>query len=146
MKELYTEIVIEASKERIWRVLTDFDQYGKWNPFIKSVVGKVAVGQIIQISLTPPDTKPMTFSPKVLTFESGSELRWIGHILIPGVFDGEHSFKLIDLGNGKTKFIQCETFGGILVPFMQAMLDNHTKKGFMAMNEALKNLCESSVE
>lgn len=146
MKELYTEIVIEASKDRIWRALTDFDQYAKWNPFIKSVVGKVAVGQVIQISLTPPGAKPMIFSPKVLTFESGSELRWIGRVLIPGIFDGEHSFKLIDLGQGKTKFIQRETFGGILVPFMQGMLDNNTKQGFMAMNEALKTLCESSVE
>lgn len=146
MKKLYTEIEIQASKDTIWRVLTDFDQYSKWNPFIKSVAGTVEVGQVIEITLTPPDAKPMTFKPKVLTFQQKSELSWIGHVIIPGIFDGEHHFQLVDLGDGKVKFIQKETFSGILVPFMQSMLENNTKRGFIAMNEKLKTRCESSVE
>lgn len=36
-KEIKTEIVINASPEKIWAILKDFDKYPAWNPFIKSV-------------------------------------------------------------------------------------------------------------
>jgi uncharacterized protein YndB with AHSA1/START domain len=32
MKEIHTEIEINASAEKVWRVLTDFAAYSEWNP------------------------------------------------------------------------------------------------------------------
>ena len=63
-------------------------------------------------------------------------------MLLPRIFDGEHTFKLIDNQDGTVTFIQYEHFRGILIPFMKKMLDNDTKKGFENMNEALKIRCE----
>jgi hypothetical protein len=42
MKELHTEIEINASAERVWRVLTDFAAYPKWNPFVRRVEDEVS--------------------------------------------------------------------------------------------------------
>lgn len=39
MRELNSEIEIRASAERVWQLLTDFDRYPQWNPFIRSVSG-----------------------------------------------------------------------------------------------------------
>jgi hypothetical protein len=78
----------------------------------------------------------------VLAFEENKEFRWLGHLLFPGLFDGEHSFELIDHGNGTTTFIQKETFNGILVPFFSNMLDVNTVNGFRLMNEKLKERAE----
>jgi hypothetical protein len=36
----------------------------------------------------------MTFRPTVLNAETNRELRWLGHLLAPGLFDGEHSFTI----------------------------------------------------
>ena len=36
----------------------------------------------------------MTFRPEVLRCEPGRELRWLGHFLVPGLFDGEHAHLL----------------------------------------------------
>lgn len=35
MKELFTEIEIKATPESVWQLLTDFEKYPEWNPFIR---------------------------------------------------------------------------------------------------------------
>ena len=137
-KELKTEILIEATPGKIWEILTAFDRYAEWNPFIKSIEGKPQLGTRIRAQIAPPGAKGMTFKPTVLVFEKEKEFKWIGRLLFPGLFDGEHRFELIDNGNGTTTFIQAERFSGILVPLFRKMLDTNTLAGFHAMNQQLK--------
>jgi hypothetical protein len=85
----------------------------------------------------------MNFSPTVLTVTPNRELRWLGHFLLPGIFDGEHYFQITPLAPGRVKFTQGERFSGILVPFAKSSLDGGTKAGFLAMNRALKARAES---
>ena len=141
-KEIKTEITINATTDKVWAVLTDFENYPNWNPFIKSIKGTVAVGNNIIARMEPPGANGMTFKPKVLAYDSNKEFRWIGHLLIPGLFDGEHKFELIDNKNGTTTFIQSEKFNGILVPLFKKMLDVNTVDGFNQMNQKLKELAE----
>jgi uncharacterized protein YndB with AHSA1/START domain len=35
MKEIRTEILINAQAYKVWKALTDFNSYPSWNPFIK---------------------------------------------------------------------------------------------------------------
>lgn len=141
-KEIRTEIIINATPDKVWAILTDFKNYPQWNPFIKSIEGQADVGNKITARIEPPNAKGMTFKPKVLVFATNKELRWLGHFLFAGLFDGEHKFELIDNGDGTTTFVQSEKFKGILTPFFKKMLDNNTKKGFEAMNQKLKELAE----
>ena len=141
-KEIKTEIRINSTVEKVWGALTDFNNYPNWNPFIKSIKGPVLVGNKIVVRLEPPGATGMTFNPKVLAFEPYKEFRWIGHLVFPGLFDGEHKFELIDNANGTTTLIQSEKFSGILVPLFKKQLDDNTKRGFEAMNEKLKELVE----
>ena len=138
-KQIRTSISINASKEKIWQILTDFEKYPEWNPFIKSVTGEVKVGNQIQIKL-----QGMTFKPFVLTFIENSELKWIGHLWFKGLFDGEHTFKLIDNENGTINFEQSENFTGILVKLFTKSLNKDTKNGFERMNKELKLRAEKS--
>ncbi len=141
-KEIKTEILIKATPEKVWAILTNFANYPNWNPFIKSIKGEVIVGNRITARIEPPGAKGMTFKPKILTYETNKELRWLGHLLFAGLFDGEHKFELIDNGNGTTTFKQSEKFKGILVPLFKRQLDNNTKRGFVEMNSRLKELAE----
>ena len=135
---LHTEIEIEASAERVWAVLADFSAYPRWNPFIRSAVGVPEQGARLRIALQPGGGKPMRFSPVVIAAEPGRELRWLGRFLVPGLFDGEHSFLIEPLGKGKVRFRQSERFSGILVGLLRASLDRDTRRGFEEMNRALK--------
>lgn len=140
---LHTEIEIEASVERVWAVLTDFSSYPKWNPFIRSVVGAPQEGARLQIAIQPSGGKAMRFSPVVLEAEAGCELRWLGRLMLPGIFDGEHRFLIEPLGDGKVRFEQSERFSGLLVGLLRGSLDRDTKRGFLEMNQALKERAES---
>lgn len=139
-KEIKTEIVIQAAPEKIWKILTDFESYPQWNPFIVSVTGDVEKGNKIVVSIKPSDGKGMIFKPIILTKIDSKELSWQGRLLFKGLFDGKHKFELIDNGNGTTTFIQSEKFSGI---FVWLFNPENTKNGFNKMNQKLKELAES---
>ena len=84
----------------------------------------------------------MTFKPRVTKCEPNREFRWRGKLFVPGLFDGEHSFQIIPIGDDRVKFVQEETFSGILVGLMFGMMGASTQQGFEAMNQALKTKAE----
>src|SRR5262245_59725245 len=141
MHRIDTNIEIRAPAERIWSILTDFAGYASWNPFVRSIEGAPKVGEILNVLIQPPGRKGMRFRPRVLASEPARELRWKGKVLIAGLFDGEHFFRLAP-GAGPVMFHQGEVFSGLLVPLMQSALDGPTRQGFIAMNEALKRKAE----
>ncbi len=80
----------------------------------------------------------MTFRPRVLKAEPDRELRWLGHFLIPGLFDGEHIFTIEPLEAGRVRFVQREIFTGVLVPLFMRWMEKDTLRGFEEMNTILK--------
>ena len=138
MKELSTEIEFDGTTQEVWTTLTDLQTYPQWNTFIEKVDGELTVGAKLHVRLQPVDERGITMHPTVLAAEPGRELRWIGHLMIPGIFDGEHRFLIEEAGPGRVRFTQSERFGGIMVPLLWKKLrDGGTAKGFRAMNEAL---------
>jgi len=107
-KEIKTEIVIQATPEKIWSILTDFENYPNWNPFISTIEGNAVRRNKIKVSIHPPGGKKMTFRPIVITKKDEKELSWRGKVLFRGLFDGEHKFELIDNHDGTVTFIQSE--------------------------------------
>lgn len=146
MKELYSEIMIDAPAQVVWQLLTDFDSYPQWNPFILRASGEVKPGARLDAYLKPPGGMGVTIKPKVLKAEPDRELRWLGHFLTPGVFDGEHIFTIEPLGPDQVRFVQREEFKGWLAPLMLRLIGIRTQCGFGELNRALKAEAERQVE
>ena len=144
MKELHTQIEINASAERVWHLLTDFPSYPQWNPFIRRISGELTTGERLEVRLEPPESRGVTIRPKVLNAEPNHQLRWLGHLYVPGLFDGEHSFVIQPLEEKRVRFVQREAFRGLLVPLFARSLDNSTLRGFKEMNGALKERAEAA--
>jgi len=134
---LHTEIDIDASPEQVWKVLTDRQAYPEWNPFIISSTGELIKGAKITNVLRDTKGAETKFTPTLLAVEPNKELRWIGKVPPGGIFDGEHSYRLEALPNGRTRLIQEEKFRGVAIPFTRSMLNNTIKPQFVAMNHAL---------
>jgi len=141
--KISTQIKIYSSKEKVWRLLTDFYNYSQWNPFIKTISGEIEIGKKLKVSISPPNSKVMSFAPEILTKINDNELSWLGRVLLPGIFDGVHKFKIIDNYDGSVTFIQSEVFSGVLVQFFKSKLNLNTKAGFEQMNKSLKLLAET---
>ncbi len=146
MNELHSEIEIDAPAELVWHLLTAFASYPRWNPFIRTISGQPTKGERLEVRLEPPGGRAMTFKPKILKAEPNRELRWLGHLLVPGLFDGEHSFIIQPLEENRVRFVQREAFKGVLVPLFAGSLDENTQRGFEEMNRALKVRTEAASE
>lgn len=135
---LHTEITIDAPAEQVWRVLTDVDAYPDWNPFIPRITGALTPGSRIEVQLQPPGGRGMTMRPSIRDVDTNRELRWLGHLGIPGLFDGEHRFVIEPLGEERVRFVQEERFSGLLAPLVLRFVGEQTRQGFERMNQALK--------
>jgi hypothetical protein len=143
MRNIETKITINASSEVVWDILLDHKAYEEWNPFIREISGPSQQGDHLLVKIQPPESKAMEFKPLVLVNDKEKEFRWVGKLIVKGIFDGEHYFLLESAGPNKTHFIQGENFTGILSGLMMKMIGDNTLKGFQTMNEALKKKAES---
>jgi hypothetical protein len=141
MREISASIHIDATPDQVWNTLTDLAGYPRWNPFLREASGQIAVGAKLTLRMFPAHGRPMTFKPKVLAADTARELRWIGRLIVPGVFDGEHRFTLTPT-NGGTDLVQSEKFSGLMVPLVGKTIDN-TADNFRLLNEALKKQVEN---
>jgi hypothetical protein len=145
MHEIQTEIGIAATPERLWSILAEFAAHSSWNPFIRSIEGVAQKDTRLTVQIQPAGAKAMTFRPTILVATPNVELRWLGHFLFRGVFDGEHYFLIAPSTSGRVRFVQGEKFSGLLVGLMKTRLDCGTKAGFVAMNQALKARAENAL-
>src|SRR2546428_13138714 len=126
MKEVSAEIEIEAPAERVWQVLTDFAKFPEWNPFIRQMSGEVRTGAQLEVRLEPPGGRAMSFKPKMVNVETNREIRWLGRLLIPGLFTGENSFAIEGLAEKGVRLVQHEKLSGFVVPFLANSMGKYT--------------------
>ena len=139
MRELRTEIDIDARPEKVWEILMDFESYPDWNPFIRSISGEAKVDSTLKVRLQPEGGTGMTLTPSVVVADANKKFAWKGKFFISGLFDGRHEFILQPTGDGGTNFVHREEFTGILVPILWPMLEKNTTRGFNDLNKALKD-------
>jgi hypothetical protein len=135
--DIRTEIDIEATPDKVWAQLADLDAHAAWNPFITRADGAAEAGERLSLRMQPAGGRPMTIRPRVTTASAGSALEWLGHLGVPGLFDGRHRFELTATPSG-THLVQREEFRGVLVRPLRRSLDTGTRAGFEAMNAALR--------
>ena len=137
--EVVTHVAIAAPRARVWAILTDFPSYPSWNPFIRRIEGKLAVGEEINADLHTTNIKPMSVKAKILIVDPNTQLRWLGRL--PGLFSGEHYWKLTDRPDGGTDLEQGEVFRGVMVPFIKP---ERLRVDYEAMNTAMKARAETA--
>src|SRR5215469_3448912 len=109
MRAISATVDIAAPPDQVWGVLTDLDRYPEWNPFIQSASGRLAEGASLTLRLVPAQGRSMTFRPRVLAVQPGVLLRWIGRLVMPGIFDGTHQFALEDRSEERRVGKECRS-------------------------------------
>jgi hypothetical protein len=141
-KEVRTEIEIKASDEQVWRILTDFKNFPKWNPFIPKISGQLKKDARLKVRIQPPGDKGMSFRPLIVDVDPKRELRWIGRFAVPGLLSGEHIFMIEPLEGDNVRFVHREIFTGLFVLLYAGNFETNIRLGFEKMNQALKAQAE----
>lgn len=141
MRTIHTEIGVLAPAAVVWRLLIDFEGWARWNPFLR-VKGEPHLDERLEVTITPPGKTPVKMNPRIVRLDEGRELRWLGRALVPGIFDGEHGFRIAAEDAGRCRFEQFECFSGILAPLIVSRVGKATETGFVAMNRSLKREAE----
>jgi hypothetical protein len=145
MKELHNEIEIRASAEKVWQVLTNLEKYHEWNPLLHQAVGKVQVGENVDVTFRT-SSKEMTLHCTVAKVEPHRELCWKYHVILPVLFRGEHLFTIEPIDGRCVRFIDREIFRGMLVPLQAKDIDENSKPAMVAMDKALRERVEQGKE
>jgi hypothetical protein len=144
-KSIQTEIVINATKENVWNILTDFPSFPSWNPFIVSIKGEVKPGTKL-INTLKNNGRTIVFKPMVGKVINNRYFDWVGHLFFKGLFDGHHYFEIEELANGQVKLIQGEQFSGLLSSYLLKKIGSDTRNNFISMNGAIKTRAEAVIK
>jgi hypothetical protein len=139
--QIETSVAIAAPPAQVWAVLSDGASYPDWNPVMRRLDGLLAVGQRLTLQ-SRMGARTFTFRPTVLEATPERCLRWLGHLIVPGLFDGEHQFVLTPTAGG-TLLQHSEHFRGLLVPLLRSRLETGVRDDFGAINAALRVRAEA---
>lgn len=144
MREVFTQIRINATAATVWSVLVDLSKYHLWNPFMVRAKGEVRVGERLECQpRLPGSRRPVTFRPVVTRVVPERLFAWKGHTLVPGLADGDHVFEIESMEDGGVRLVHRQEFRGLLIPLLEPFFRERTRQGFEQMNEALKKRAEA---
>jgi hypothetical protein len=124
------EMVVAAPRMRIWRLLTNFEQYERWNPYVVQARGDARIGNQLTFGTENGDE----LEPEVMDVKSQRKLRWRTRRLAPGILDEEQTFRIIPVGDGRFRLVYEGRIEGVLAPFSDTTA---REQGYLRMLRAL---------
>lgn len=144
MHLIHTEIDIAAPVDCVWDLLTDFPLYARWNPSIVCLRGARQPGEKLELTARMPGGFVVTLHPTLLKLQPNFELSWSGHLWAPWFMAGEHRFIAERVSPGQVRFMQRETFSGLLSPLFALLFGGGLERSYQRANANLKILAERS--
>ncbi|MBL0073465.1 MAG: SRPBCC domain-containing protein [Bacteroidetes bacterium] len=112
-RETAVSIDIKADRSIIWALLTNANDFPRWNSSVISIDGLIAPGEKIKLKSTLDPKRE--FKLKVKEFDSENRLAW-------GDAMGNRVYTLKSIGNTLTNFTMEEKIGGPLFPLFAKMI------------------------
>jgi len=144
MREIRSEIEINAPLTEVWAILMDFDKWSDWNPTVNQIYGTATLGSKLGITMAGPEGRDsQKYSAEIITFETPRSFRWRAVMIAGFLMTNDRSFELEPDGEG-TKLVNTEHFSGLFVSLFWSKLKNFVPDSLKSMNEALKAKAEQA--
>jgi len=141
--EIRTYTDIAAPPEQVWAVLTDLEDYDRWNPVLRKMRGRCEPGATIRF-VVAGGPAPVPISAEIVVVEPARELRWVGppQPWLRKLVSGSHWFRLEPTEHG-TRLEHGETFRGAALPARWGRFERWLGARYDAVNEALRREVEA---
>jgi hypothetical protein len=110
--------IINANPEKIWKLLTDAQNYTKWNSTLESLEGNISFGGTVKMKVLQAPGR--IFKVKVTEFTSNKSMLWQDGFA--PMFTGKRYFTLQPNTDGNTTFMMSEVFCGLMLPMIAGKL------------------------
>jgi hypothetical protein len=130
-----------APVDAVWAILTDFEAYSEWNPFITSASGSAGKGEEIELRIAPPGEAVDDVTAEIVILQPGRKLRWQSRLVAPGVRDREYEFLIGVAAPGSLIVAGTARHEGVLVPLSSF---EGVEDGVELMLEALVRRAEAT--
>jgi len=142
--EIHSYIEINANPAKVWEVFLDTSKYFEWNPFIKMMIGKLAVNESFFEVAYVNDFVYMPFAMKIKSFQPPMEFIYESsdNFFAKQMFFGHHRYLLEEIGLNKTRFSHTAFFDGVIPNLQKDHILTNVKRVHIEMNEAMKKRIE----
>lgn len=134
---------IQAPVETVWSLVHDLAGWGRWNPLYTRAEGIVRIGQMLTLTLELPGQPARTLHPIVMEWVPNEQLHW-RQIAMRGWATRVHYIEIEKLTETSCIVSNGELVGGLLGPLTARSTKGALRRGFKAMNEALKAAAEAA--
>jgi hypothetical protein len=145
MPSLYTETIINAPIEQVWRTLSDKEGWMYWNTYLYDCSFRLPIVENRDIVLAlrrVPGDEPIEFQARIQIYQPPHCLSWVASI--PG-FKNKTTFELQDMGDGCTRYRHQESYSGGFSRFALRFIRDDQQQGIRRMARELKQFSERSL-
>lgn len=137
------EHTIAAPAEVVWRVLTDFEHYGEWNPFVIEAQCALEVGAAMDMRV------------RVLPFMAQGQREWVTSVepergfcyglppSVAGALRSERCHVITPDGPDRCRYTSQFAIEGWLAGVVKLMLGRQLRRGFTGMSAGVKARAEA---
>ena len=135
-------IGIQAPAEVIWEIIHDLKSWETWNPTYTKAWGDIRIGSTLDMTLQLPGQSAQQIRPVVLDWVPNEQLHW-RLSLLGGLVKTTRYIEIDSLADASCIVSNGEFFAGIMGPTVVRRMGGSVRRGFTAMNEALKARAEA---
>lgn len=140
MIELSATVEIDRPPSAVWDVLTDFDAYEEWNPYLTVRRGTPNEGSAIEVQVSPEARHTRTETGKVTEAEIGERLRFDAVALYRFIYASARVIDLEALDEDRTRLRNRAEYRGVLAPLVAG---EDLEEDLESMNRALADRVEA---
>jgi uncharacterized protein YndB with AHSA1/START domain len=132
---------IEAPAPVVWKVLTDLDAYGQWNPFVPECRSTLRPGDRIamRVKLGKRTSRQVE---EMLSFDEGRGFSYRMRPLPFGALSSLRVQRIEALDDGRCEYHTHFELQGWLMPLVRKLLGRQLDVGFSGMTQGLKRRSE----
>ena len=131
------QLGIPAPAEVVWKVLADFEAWGRWNPIYPKIDGKLAIGSELSITEALPGLDPVQITTKVVDWVPDTQILW-RMSQSWGLLKRLRYFEIDKLSDEGCIFSNGEDWYGRPARYVPLGRRRAMREGFEALGEALK--------
>lgn len=135
-------VEVAAPADVVWSVLTDFDRYGDWNPFIDRCRAEPAAGAPIDMRVRQLAPVPIPMRERIHTVVPGREFGYAMKPLPFGALRSNRTHTLTPLTGDRTRYASHFELAGWLAPLVGLLFGRGFRRGFPGMTAAVEREAE----